>query len=211
MSNKLAIVALSYLENAYADTLTCLKNQPYPVFFADRDGVGSMTRAFNDAFIRHIKGNFEYVWFVTNINFAPHFPDVIIQELDKGFAAVQPCMVGDHGHLKPLKSGGTREVPFIEFTAPAFRVDVFEKFLLDQNLWYYFFDLVISKQLRDSWYKMGVIDTIQMGHTYLRNGKKEQITLIRERLRFWRDPIDRLYMDKEYGPNWEFDLWKKFI
>ena len=209
---KLAIIALKYLEPEWQETQDCLSKVNYPVFYADRDGVGNMSRAFNEAFDKYVKGKFEYVWFVTNITFAPDVPDKLLEALETGWGcAIHPVMnTSDHLHLRSDGSNKAREVPFIEFTAPLIRCHVFDKFHLCEQTPYYYMDLIISHQINMDGGMVTVHNGAEVHHTYLRNkAKKHPISIIREQLRNYHTPLSKAYMVKTYGEDWQSKLWPK--
>ena len=207
--NRLAIISLKYLEPYYENTLKCLQEIPYPILFADRDGVGNMSRAFNEVFER-MPFNVEYVWFLTNVTFSPDVPEKLMQVLDSdpNIAAVHPAMAtSDHRHLWP---GETRDVPFIEFAAPMFRAADFARFMLDENTPYYYMDLIISHQLKQEGKRLVCVGDAEVQHTYLRNERKQHpITNIRKQLRDYHTPISKRYMEQTFGADWQTKLWPK--
>lgn len=210
---KLAIVALKYLEPDYQQTIDCLEkaSMSYPVFYADRDGVGNMSRAFNEAFVKYVQGRFEYVWFVTNIIFESDVPDQLLQFISFcEFGGIHPSMKGsDHRHQWPNDTP-LNIVPFIELTAPMFRCDLFEKFMLCEQTPYYYMDLIISNQLLKAGFAVAVAGEVEIKHTYLRNREVvHPISEIRKRLRNYWTPISKKYMVDTYGADWETYLWPK--
>lgn len=213
---KIAIIALKYLEPEYELTMECLNRTKLPVYYADRDGVGNMSRAFNEAFDKHLRGRYDFVWFVTNIVFEAEVPWMLAPLLrdNTDFAALHPAMnSSDHRHL--WKAQGCplytpREVPFIEFTAPMFRVGTFGEYMLQEATPYYYMDLIISHQIRQDGMKVGVDDGSLVGHTYLRNSKSvHPISQIRKQLRDYHTPLSKQYMVDTYGPDWQDFLWPK--
>lgn len=205
--NKIAIIALEYLEPEYQQTLDCLKATGHIVFKANRDGVGNMSRAFNDAFKNYVLGNgFDFVWFVTNVTFQPDVARVLAKALtdDTSIGAIHPAMQSsDHLHLRSYGTEAIRIVPFIEFTAPMFRVDVFSMMMLDENLWYYYFDLLISYRLKEAGYSVGVHNNCEVQHTYLRNARTTHpISAIRKQLRDLMTKPNQEYLREKYGADW---------
>lgn len=211
--SSIAIISLKYLEPEYRQTLDCINEEGLPVFFADRDGVGNMSRAFNDAFIKHIKGNYEFVWFVTNVVFAKGTAQVLAKSLRGNIVGVHPAMpTSDHPFQRPNSlNSGTFPVPFIEFTAPMFRADVFAKYLLDENLWYYYMDLELCHRLHMADYVVSVNHEAQVDHTYLRNSKTvHPVSTIRKQLRDIISKENKQYLNKKYGDNWpQLFAWKE--
>ncbi len=199
-----------------------MQGSPYPIIYADRDGVGNMSRALNEAFnkIKFIEFGSKcgvdritlckYVWFITNVTFNPDVPEKLMQVLDSdpNIAAVHPAMASsDHRHLWP---GETRDVPFIEFTAPMFRASDFARFMLDENTPYYYMDLIISHQLKQEGKRLVCVGDAAVYHTYLRNERKQHpITNIRGQLRDYHTPLSKRYMEEKYGAEWQIKLWPK--
>lgn len=216
MSTSLAIIALEYLEPDYVQTLRCLaacQEQGIDVFFAKRDGVGNMSRAFNEAFTRHVAGRYDLVWFVTNVVFrAEGVPWGLARCLidDPEMAAVHPCCpTSDHDHLRPGNDRSVTYVPFVELMAPMFRTSAFEAVMFEEELWYWYMDLVISHRLRKAGWRLGCFHSWKVEHTYLRNAAPHPITLVRKELReIMREPGQR-WLTRTYGPDWRRALgWK---
>ncbi len=208
--HKILIIALQYLEPEWSKTLKCIQKTGLPFIIADRDGVGNMSRAFNDAFFNEDKSEFDFVWFVTNITFKPDVPAKLAEHMGE-YVAIHPAFNSDAPFLQPNKAKDVIEIPFLEFNSPMFRTKTFEKFGLDPNVWYYYFDLIISKQLRDNNLKMACDRSQRVDHVYLRNANsKPEISIIREKLRAWRTPTDKLYMEKNFGKHWRDTIWKNF-
>lgn len=203
--SSIAIVSLKYLEPEYKQTTDCLVDMNLPIFFADRDGVGNMSRAFNDAFIKNVKGNYEFVWFVTNITCSPDTPHILASGIRGSIVGAHPTMAGsDHLHQRQnVTKQGIIPAPFIEFTAPMFRADVFAKYLLDEDLWYYYMDLELCHRLHGAGYQVAVNHAAAVDHTYLRNTEiKHPVTELRSKLRNYISAGNRDYLATKYGPNW---------
>lgn len=205
---KTAIIVLEYHEKYFKQTLDCLEGVDADVFYAYRDGIGSMSRAYNDAYKRHVLGmQYEYVWFVSNITFEKDLPNRLAKSMGS-YGAIHPCFNSDHKHIQFDGSGLVKDIPFIEFTAPMFRTWVFERYFLDENYWYWFYDLIISKRMREDGIKMACNHSTPIGHVYLRNNKKEEISLLRNQLRNYRHKIEIKQLEQEYGKNWNQILFK---
>src|SRR4249920_4094245 len=140
MRNDIAIVALKYLEPEYVHTVKCIEETGLDVYWADRDGVGSMRRAFNDAFSRIDRKKYKYAWFLTNITFRKEVPFLMAGALDdwKDVSAIHPAFNSDHPFLRPINQIVVETVPFIELTAPMFRVSAFRKRFLCEQTPYWF-------------------------------------------------------------------------
>lgn len=210
MQKEIAIIVLKYLEPYYHQTLKCLEQldkSKVDIFFADRDGVGSMSRAYNDCFKKNVYGaNYKYVWFVSNITFEPNVPFLLAKSCEM-FAAVHPEFNSDHQHIRPDGSNEVKQIPFIEFTAPMIQTWIYEKYGLDEDYWYWFYDLIISKQIRESGLKMACDHRAKVGHVYLRNNNKEVISKIRTQLRDYRHKIEVKQLEQQFGKDWQKTLF----
>lgn len=204
--SKVLIVALEYLEPEWQETKACIEATGLPVVYADREGVGNMSKAFNKATFEFDQYVFDYFWFVTNIIFDKDLPNKLIHGMDEtGFAAIHPAMkTSDHRHQWPDGSGEVKEVPFVEWTAPIVRADVFLNNPLDEMLAYYYFDLDFSYRVKQQGYKVGVHHGAEINHTYLRNKQKPHpISEIRKQLRNYWTPKSQAHMESKYGKGWE--------
>lgn len=224
MRNDIVIIALQYEEPEYEQTRKCIEDTGLPVIWANRDGVGNYSRAFNEAFIygpvEDPKGNsgiyrahdFKYAWMISNITFDPQVPFELADDMDiklLNLAAIHPAMHGsDHRHQWPDADGLTKIVPFIEWTAPMVRTSVFSKVFLNRELAYYYMDLdwcyrVQSQNIGN----VAVCHSAQVGHLYLRNNKKHRISQIRSALRDHWTPRSQREMARLYGPDWKKKDW----
>ena len=209
--NKLAIVPLLYLEPDYKQTLNDImqaKNCGHDnIFFADRDGVGNMSRAFNATFKKYVLGKFEYVWFITNVRFSTAMPQILVDIMDDNpLAALHPCCpTSDHAHIREGQEGGLKvNVPFVELMAPIFRTELFAKAgMFPEECWYWYMDLAISYELRRQGYQLGVTNHVMVSHTYLRNSQPHPITEIRKSLREVMKQRGWDYMRQKYGADWK--------
>lgn len=213
--SKVLIVALEYLEDDWQQTKACIEATGLPVVYVSRDGVGNMARAFNNIAIPKnviytetrcgVFVNDVYLWFVTNIVFDKDLPNKLAKAMDEtGFAAIHPAMkTSDHIHQWPDGSGEVKEVPFVEWTAPMVRADVFLNNPLDEMLQYFYFDLDWSYRVKQQGYKVGVHHGAEINHTYLRNKKPHPISEIRKQLRNYWTPISQAHMESKYGKGWE--------
>lgn len=211
---ELAIISLIYEEPEWQQTKACVEATGLPVFYANRDGVGNMSRAFNEAYDKHVKGKFKYVWLVTNIIFDKDVPMKLKDGLDQFdlMGAIHPAMKGsDHIHQQPNGTMCTLKVPFIELTAPMFLCSVFERFMLCEETPYWYMDLIISYQIQSILHLIvGVDHHCEVKHVYLRNNHSDHpITVIRKRLRDYKKQSSIDYLVKTYGPNWKEILWHK--
>ena len=215
MRSDIMIFPMRYLEKDYQQTRECLHalETHGRIRYAERDGIGSMTRAWNTVIesmnedLGYVDG-IKYYWFPTNIIFDPSVPDRLAGSLDvSGGYAICPEYLSDHQHLRPDGSSEVREVPFIEFTAPMIRADVFSSFRLDEEYWYYWWDLIFSRELRRHGMKMYCDHAVKVEHVYLRNNqKKERVSQLREQVRNWRNSIEIPTLETKFGPEWKKEL-----
>jgi hypothetical protein len=209
MQDSVVIIALEYLEPDFAQTIKCLEKFNVPIIWAKRDGVGNISRAFNEAFLYKLKGNANYltlpryIWFTTNILCDEFLLPNLVKAMDStGFAAIHPSFISIHRHLRPDGSGTVKEARFIEFTAPIFRSEVFEKFYLDEDLWYWFMDLDISYRMKKNGYKVGVHHGASLIHSYLDDNKSHPVSDIRHQLRKIMNKHGEDKMMAKYGRKW---------
>ena len=208
---KILIVALEYLEPEWEQTLADIQATGLPFEVVSRDGVGNMSRAYN-SILMDPTWDVDYLWFVSNIRFDADVPLKLAQTLEKtGWAGIHPAMsTSDHRthHKNPI--GVECETPFIEFTAPMIRADVFSDNPLDEMLPYYYMDLDWAYRVREQGLKVGVQHGCEIGHTYLRNFDDEhQISRIRKQLRSYWTPISQNHMRQKWGKDWQIKMWPK--
>ena len=210
MKNRVIVIAVVYEEPDWYKTRNCLEALDCPVFYVGRRGVGSLAHALNVGFLKYTLPTTEYVWFVTNVTWTEGLLKKLVREMDVGgWAAVHPCFESDHIHARPAGVDETRGVPFIEFTAPIVRVDVFKKFLLYERMPYWGHDLDWGWRVTQAGYKIGVYHGQQLGHTYIRHNRHNHpITIERARLRRATDPSTRVALRQKYGLGWRKLIWK---
>ncbi len=205
--DKCAVVSIIYREIDWASTEKCLLDycSPYPVFYVDRRGVGSLAKALNAGFKQWANGA-KYIWFVTNVLFSPDCLCNLIDEMDKtGYAAITPAFQSDHLFCRPVKDcKETKEVPFVEFTAPIVRADVFREFPLDEEMPYWGHDLDWGYRVRAAGHKIGVYHGEQLKHIYIRNNaNNNRITQRRYELRGKTNAGTKYALTRKYGPSWK--------
>jgi hypothetical protein len=201
------IIAIKYDEPEWFKTWDCLSKSGAPIIIADRNGVGSMSKAYNKSFSENydqIK-RYKYVWLVSNITFEKQ----MLNELENGmrvsgFSALHPSFKSDHKHMCPIGENIIREVSFIEFTAPIIKVEVFKKYPLDEDLPYVGHDLDWGFRVSEAGHKIGVHHGTEVKHTYIRfNNKPHPVTEMRKQMRkMWRTHTENKLVEK-YGENWE--------
>lgn len=213
---KVAVIQLEYLETGWtARTFDCCRADGLEVVaVARREGVGSMSAAFNRAARDVIakakanqKGAPEFIWFVTNITFNPGTAQALVDAFDETTAAVHPQFASDHPHIAAPK--GIQEVPFVEWTAPMIRLSALEKIgLLDEDMPYVGMDLDWSYRAKESGWKLRATHRAVVQHTYLRFNAPEEISKIRERLRSLYAYSTEQKIIQKYGQNWKAKLWE---
>jgi len=206
----LHIVALRYAEPYYADTEACLLRTSAPITWVERSGgVGSLSAAFNSGF-RRLPPEADLVWFTTDVTFDADLPDKLAAALgaDPGLWAIHPAHMSDHLSHRPDDSGEVRDVPYIEFTAPMVRVSAFRAAGgLDENHWYWYQDLLFSKEVREQGGRMAVHHGAVLGHVYRRNCVTHPVTQRRYQMRNQRDSIERALLERRFGRDWRKHLW----
>jgi SAM-dependent methyltransferase len=214
--NKICIVSLIYLEPYWEETKKNIIESGYPVIYVDREGIGSMTKAFNSS-ITKIKERFkndlpEYLFFVTNINFDKKLIDRLISSMDStGFGAIHPTHQSHHKSHNYADHNEVVETKFIEWTSPIVKTDLFLKLNLNENHRYWYFDLIWSYEAKKMGYKLGVDHGAKVGHTYLFDNKSHIISKIRDDLRWYHNPEELKTLIKNYGLNWKQTLMKDVL
>ena len=213
---KTLIIAIVYLEPSWQETKECLQKCNNRVVLVDRDGVGSLAGAYNYGF-KEYADSYKYVWFVSNVKFDPLIVEQLEQAMEDnpGFATIHPVMNNsDHHHMRYSKfmqrmygeSGILKEVPFVEFTAPIVRADVFRNIMLHEELKYVGHDMAWGYDVRQAGYKIGVLSTCEVDHTYLRHSPDHPITRERMRLRRESDKQTIEFLIEKYGKDYKQKL-----
>jgi len=211
---KCAVIQLEYMETGWtARTFDCCRADGLEVIaVAQREGVGSMSAAFNRAVsevLNKRKSNqksLEFLWFVTNVTFHPGTAQALMDAFDESTAAVHPQFASDHPHI--AKPNGVVEVPFVEWTAPMLRISALEQVgLLDEAMPYVGMDLDWSHRANLAGWNLRATNRAQVQHTYLRFNAPEEISKIRERLRALYAYSTEARMVEKYGQNWKAKVW----
>jgi len=184
MKGNIYPIILKYSEPGWtAKTVECLRECGFKKWGeADRDGVGSMAKAFNRA-IGTAAWRYQYIWFITNVTFTPETKIMLLSAFDDDTAAVHPAMRNsDHPHIRgPIKAV---EVPFVEWTAPMIRTSALQQIgLLNEDMPYVHFDLEWSYRARVKGWKLKTQGQAEVKHEYLYRNQPEEISQIRARLR----------------------------
>ena len=209
--SRVLIVLLEYYEPDFQQTVKCVEATDLPFEVVSRDGVGNMSRAYNSILMDPL-WKADYLWFVSNITFDPDLPHKLAYEMAKGeWAALHPSMSSsDHRFQWPIKDfQGTKETPFVEWTAPMVNAEVFSENPLDEMLAYYYMDLDWCHRVKNQGHKVGVYYGTKIEHTYLRNKKEHPISQLRKQLRNYWTPISQKHMLTKYGKDWQTKLWPK--
>ncbi|HQU38753.1 MAG TPA: hypothetical protein PLI89_02720 [Chitinophagales bacterium] len=197
----LCIVAMEYLEPEWAATREAIEAVGCDVVYADRQGVGNMSYAYNKA-AAGIVGSYRYLWFVSNILFEPWQAGVLLEGME-GWGAVHPAFSSDHRHLWPGDEIGIVEVPYVEWTAPMVDASLFAKIQLDRRMPYWGMDLDWSYRARQLGYRLGCSHDVVIGHEYIRNNPKpHQVTIKRRRMRRQTDQPTHQQLIRKYGRDW---------
>lgn len=200
------IVSIIYKEPEWIQTKRCIQRLNLPTVYVDRNGVGSMAKAYNRGFNKLIElyPDLKYVWFISNVRFNPYALKQL-EESMSGFDCIHPSFNSDHVYAQPAFHTGVKEVPFVEFTAPLVRVSTFKKFPLDELMPYWGHDLDWGYRVRQAGGKVGVHHGVVIQHEYIRfkvRSKPHPITKERLRLRKSTDGLTRKRLTELYGENW---------
>lgn len=209
INDLVTVVQLEYLEPGFTEqTRACLVAagfDPDKIIMATREGVGSMSLAFNRAvFGNHIKTPF--VWWVTNIRFEPDVPvklvDAFFNMRELKPAAVHPGFMSDHSHIRNARN--VEYAPFIELTAPMFETNRLRHIgPMDEKLPYIGMDIDFSYRAAQFGYKFKVDGTARIEHTYLHQSAPHPISRIRASLRQLHMPATYARLEAKYGPDWK--------
>lgn len=200
---KVSIVAVLYEEPEYKATKACIEavsDLVQEIVYVDRKGVGSLAKAYNDGFVQLEET--DYVWFVSNITFTREDLFELVKAMAKGYAAIHPCFDSDHQHIRPNTTGKVVSAPFVEFTSPMVRYDVFYDHRLDEKLPYWGHDIDWSYRIKHEGHRMAIHHGVEVGHVYMRNSYPHVITRRRKVLRRKADSGTRLRLKELYGDTW---------
>ncbi len=212
---KVCIIAIEYLEPEYQQCRQSIEaaakeyrelGRMADIFYIDRKGVNSMAEAYNLGFKNHAKG-FDLVWFVSNVNIPINQAALfrlVVGVYDYHVSAIHPCFDSDHLHMRKREMHYYNDAPFLEFTAPLIRCDVFAEFPLDENMPYWGHDLDWGYRVTQAGHKLAVLNTVELGHTYIRNSNQlHPVTRKRHALRRATNASTRAALIKKYGKDWK--------
>lgn len=204
---RILIVVLEYLEPDWLQTLKCVQDTGLPYEIVSRDGVGNMSRAYN-SILMDPTWKADYLWFVSNVTFAPQMPFELAQACERlEWAAIHPAMPGSDHRFQWPDGIQPKETPFVEWTCPMVNAEVFADNPLDEMLPYYYMDLDWCHRVKPR--KVGVHHGQVIEHTYLRNKQEHPIGQLRKQLRNYWTPISQRHMIQKYGKDWQQKLWPK--
>lgn len=216
LSDHILPVVLKYEEKGVTEaTLRSLSGAGFcdaDWIFADRDGVGSMSKAFNRAIrIHELEYEVEekYIWFITNVTFPPNLPASLFEALESNqkAAAVHPAFNSSHGFINTAKS--VTPAHFIEWTAPMVRYSAWEELgELDENMPYVHFDLDWSALAKGEGWQLLIDGRFRLDHTYLHIQQPERISQIRAELRSMAHEKSLAALVDKWGHNWRQELCK---
>lgn len=201
-------IVLQYEEKGWTErTIECLEAAGMHNYrIADREGVGSMTRAFNDAVATIEEDECLFVWWITNVTFPPKLLNSLLDAFDPDTAAVHPLMpTSDHIYMR--EADGVEDVPFVEWTAPLIRLAALDDVgLCDPIMPYVGMDIDWSHRAKLKGWKLKVDGRVELTHEYLRNNAPEPISQIRASLRKLRDKETRARLAEKWGRDWKKQL-----
>lgn len=200
------IVSIIYEEPEWRQTKQCIKRLNLPTIYVDRNGVGSLSKAYNRGFNALVEEypDLKYVWMLSNVVFQSDVLDKILPYMEV-YDCIHPSFNSDHPQIRPQFFDGVKEVPFVEFTAPLVRVETFKKLPLDEEMPYWGQDLDWGYRVRQSGGKVGVHHGTQVQHEYIRHKvrrKPLRVTRERRRLRKETDESTTQRLIELYGENW---------
>lgn len=205
---KVSVILLNYEEPGVTEkTVKCLKAAGITnVVGVGRDGVGSMSKAFNQT----ITGGYadaEYCWFLTDVTFDPEVPAELVKAMDadERAAIIHPAFDSDHPFMQQL---GIVQVPFVEWTAPMIRMSALEEIgLLDDYMGYDLFDLEWCYRAKQKGWHCLLHGDVEVDHVYLRNLEDHPVSKARAILRKYHLDKSMAHMEQNYGKNWMNDLY----
>ena len=211
INNQVTPVVLEYIEPGWHDqTMRCLLNSGFKqenILQVGREGVGSMSAAFNRVF-EGIYGfdliTTPYVWFVTNIKFDPIVPTKLLRyiEVFPKVAAIHPRFESSHSFITNPK--GNDIVPFVELTAPLFRMEALRDVgLMDELMPYWGMDADWGCRAKEKGYDCAVTAFARIEHTYLHHSQPYPISKIRAALRSLYDEQTQNRLIEKHGTEWK--------
>lgn len=210
LSKHITPIVLIYEERNWTQQSTdCLRAAGLDnIHYVDRDGVGSMAKAFNRGAKQVLskRKKPKYLWFVTNVTFPAFLPGAMLEKMEDivTAAAIHPPFDSDHPHIR--KPNG-KWAPFVEWTAPFVRVDAWQDVgELDEAMPYVHFDLDWSHRATQAGWVLMVAETGRLNHTYLWCDAPEPISELRRQLRTLRHPASLARMQEKWGADWKTKL-----
>ena len=170
--------------------------------YQSRGGYLSLAKAINEGIK---KSDSIYTWIVTNVQYSPEVPGLLLEEMIKGqFAAIHPAFASDHAFCRPRKDKAIIEAPFIEFTAAMVNTAILKENPLDENMPYWGHDLDWGYRMRKQGQRLAVASGIEIQHQYIRyTHDAHKSTILRKRFREETDYQTTHFLTKKYWPDWE--------
>ncbi len=173
------------------------------IIHCSRDGVGSMSRAFNAGISKADTGN--DLLFITNVI----FDRTCVQQMHKALheeeytGAVHPRFFSDHLFIRH----GSGPMPFIEWTMPMVKRACLDQVgILDEDMPYELFDIDWGWRARSLHWQLLVTEP-GIKHDYMRHSAPHPVKEARQKAReYFLEKSHRKMVDK-YGPHWKMDLW----
>lgn len=206
---KAIIISIVYHEPEWQQTKACIEAAGLPVYYVERNpkGIGSLAEAINRGFIESNAVEYKYAWIVTNVTFTHDAPVMLQYAIHNrpNLAILHPAFESDHYFCRPDGSNLIKCVPFVEFTAPIVRTDIFKDNMLDESMPFWGHDpdfgIRMWQQLRAVAVDHGTI----VGHIYIRNNTRgHEITKKRFEMRKATDISTKAALARKYGPNWRW-------
>lgn len=202
-----AIIAILYEEPDYAPIADAIRQTDVPTIWVDRQGVGSLAKAYNQGIDQALELNPDMLWCLSNVGFTPDLLPRLLRELGARpeMAALHPAYHSDHAACRPDGSGDIKEVPFIEFTCPLVRAEVLAEFPLDEDMPYWGHDLDWGYRVRQAGWTLGVDHGAPaIAHTYIRHvASPHPVTARRHQLRKSTDARTTQILRSRYGAEWK--------
>jgi hypothetical protein len=205
------VVSVIYTEPYWKATKQSVEKLNLPTVYVDREGVGSLSKAFNRGFNRLMELNpdLKYVWMLSNVTFKSTVLPTLVKEMDRGWDGIHPSFYSDHPHTRPGAGTGTVECSFFEFTAPIVRAATFTNIPLDENMPYWGQDFDWGYQVRQNGGKIGINFDTFVKHEYIRFAVKKSphwATKERQRRRKETNDSTKNALVAKYGEKWPWLL-----
>ena len=213
INDQVTPIVLEYLEPGWHDqTMQCLLNSGFKqenILQVGREGVGSMSAAFNRVF-EGLYGfdliTTPYVWFLTNVTFGKNEIYEIVETMQsrscQKCAVIHPQFDSSHPFIKNPQATDT--VPFVELTAPLFRMEALKDVgLMDELMPYWGMDADWGHRAKLKGWDCCADGYTHIEHVYLHQSQPYPISKIRAALRSLYDEQTRNRLIEKYGTDWK--------